>query len=236
MIRKNIVILTGAGVSAESGISTFRDAGGLWENHRLQDVATPEGFEADPHLVHRFYNARRAQLHEVDPNAAHFALAALERAWEGRGNFLLVTQNVDDLHERAGSRRLLHMHGELRRLHCTGCGETHPHEQDAGLDLDCPACGRAGTMRPDIVWFGEIPYHMDEIGAALDEADIFCAVGTSGLVYPAAGFAAEAMHNRRGCELFEINPSPTGVGMYDHIIAAPATSGVAELLRLLGVG
>ena len=235
MIHKNIVILTGAGISAESGITTFRDAGGLWENHQLQDVATPEGFEADPHLVHRFYNARRTQLHEVAPNAAHYALAALERAWEGRGDFLLVTQNVDDLHERAGSRRLLHMHGELRRLRCTMCEETHPHLDDAGLELACPACGRSGVMRPDIVWFGEIPYHMDEIAEALDAADIFCAIGTSGLVYPAAGFAAEAMHNRRGCDLFEINPNPTGAGMYDHVIAAPATSGVVEFLRQLGM-
>ena len=233
MIRRNLVVLTGAGISAESGISTFRDAGGLWENHRLEDVATPEGFEADPDLVHRFYNARRAQLHQVAPNAAHFALAALERAWAGRGDFLLVTQNVDDLHERAGSARLLHMHGELRRLRCAACGYTHRHEDEAGAHLACPACGEDGVMRPDIVWFGEIPYHMDEIAAALDAADTFCAIGTSGLVYPAAGFAAEARHNGRGCTLIEINPNPTGAAVFDHVIAAPATRGVADFLRFL---
>jgi NAD-dependent deacetylase len=230
----NIVVLTGAGVSAESGISTFRAADGLWEKHRIEDVASPEGFLRDPSLVHDFYNRRRAQLHLVAPNPAHLALAALERAWQGRGNFLLLTQNVDDLHERAGSRVLLHMHGELRKLVCASCGETCHWLDDAGVETLCPACG-AAAMRPDIVWFGEIPYYMDEIVAALDEADVFCAIGTSGVVYPAAGFAAEARRNGRNCLLYEINPTPTGGHVFDHVIAAPASQGVPEFLRRLGV-
>jgi NAD-dependent deacetylase len=234
-VKRNLVVLTGAGISAESGLSTFRAAGGLWEGHRIEDVATPEGYERNPALVHDFYNQRRAQLHSVAPNEAHAALAVLERAWAGNGDFLLVTQNVDDLHERAGSRRLLHMHGELRKLRCEDCGEVHPHELDAGQDLVCGACGRMGVLRPDIVWFGEMPYHMDEILLALDAADVFCAIGTSGVVYPAAGFAAEARHNGRGCELYEINPAPAGKGLYDHVIAAPATQGVPAFLRLLGL-
>ncbi|MGE4480586.1 NAD-dependent deacylase [Acidocella sp.] len=231
----NLVVLTGAGISAESGISTFRAADGLWENHRIEDVASPEGFMRDPALVHHFYNLRRAQLHEVVPNKAHQALAALERAWRGRGAFLLVTQNVDDLHERAGSRALRHMHGELRRLLCTACGETGPWHDDAGVDTPCPDCG-AEAMRPDIVWFGEIPHHMDEIMEALGQADLFCAIGTSGVVYPAAGFAAQARRNGRNCVLYEINPTPTGGRYFDHVIAAPASEGVPELLCRLGVG
>ncbi len=230
----NIVVLTGAGISAESGISTFRAADGLWENHRIEDVASPEGFLRDPALVHHFYNLRRAQLHEVESNRAHLALAALERAWRGRGEFLLVTQNVDDLHERAGSTALLHMHGELRKLLCAACEETGPWLADSGVETLCPACG-AAAMRPDIVWFGEIPYHMDEIVAALDRADVFCAIGTSGVVYPAAGFAAEARRNGRGCVLYEINPAPTGGHYFDHVIAATAGEGVPEFLRRLGV-
>ncbi len=239
MKQRNLVILTGAGISAESGISTFRDAGGLWETHRFEDLASPEGFARDPVLVHRFYNLRRAQLAVVRPNAAHVALAALERAWVGpwvsQGDFLLVTQNVDDLHERAGSQALLHMHGELRKLRCGACGGLSDWEADAGVDTACPACARAGAMRPDIVWFGERPYHIPRIEAALAGADIFCAIGTSGVVYPAAGFAAAAGCNRRGCELYEINPAPAGRGLYDHVIAAPATLGVPELLRRLGI-
>jgi NAD-dependent deacetylase len=230
----NIVVLTGAGVSAESGIPTFRGPDGVWENHRIEDVASPEAFLRDPDFVHGFYNARRAALHGVAPNAAHFALAALERAWEGRGDFLLVTQNVDDLHERAGSRRLLHMHGELRQMLCAAGGARHPWLTQADTATSCPACGEAG-LRPDVVWFGEIPYHMEPILAALDRADVFCAIGTSGVVYPAAGFAAQALRNGRGCILYEINPAPTGDRYFDHVIAAPAGEGVPEFLRRRGV-
>jgi NAD-dependent deacetylase len=232
---RNLVVLTGAGVSAESGISTFRDAGGLWETHKFEDLASPEGFARDPVLVHRFYNLRRRQLAVVRPNAAHVALAALERGWAGRGDFLLVTQNVDDLHERAGSRDVLHMHGELRKLRCAVCDAVNVWEVDAGVETACSVCGRAGAMRPDIVWFGEMPYHMERIGAALAGADVFCAIGTSGTVYPAAGFAAAAARNRRGCDLYEINPKPAGCDVFGHVIAAPAALGMVEFLHRLGI-
>jgi NAD-dependent deacetylase len=228
----NLVILTGAGISAESGIATFRDANGLWENHRIEDVASPAGFRRDPDTVHRFYNLRRAQLKTVQPNPAHFALAALERAWAGQGGFLLVTQNVDDLHERAGSKTLHHMHGEIRKIRCAACGDVRPHEDDAGTALACAACGRAGSLRPDIVWFGEMPYHMDEIQMVLEEADIFAAIGTSGVVYPAAGFAELARHNGRNCRTVEINPAPTG-GAFTEVIADTASRGVPRWIESL---
>jgi NAD-dependent deacetylase len=154
-----IVVLTGAGVSAESGIATFRGTDGLWEGHRIEDVASPEGFDRKPQLVHRFYNLRRAALRTVQPNAAHSALARLEAAWPGA--FLLVTQNVDDLHERAGSRRLIHMHGELRNVRCTACSASWPWEEETSTHSRCPSCGDTGTVRPDIVWFGEMPIDMD---------------------------------------------------------------------------
>jgi NAD-dependent deacetylase len=227
----NIVILTGAGISAESGISTFRDHNGLWERHRFEDLATPAAFRRDPVLVHRFYNARRAQLKTVQPNAAHLALAELEQNW--RGEFLLVTQNVDDLHERAGSNRLLHMHGEIRKLRCAACGDVVWHEADAGPELECGVCRQAGRMRPDIVWFGEMPYFMEEIYAAVEQADIFVAIGTSGVVYPAAGLAAAAMGNGRFCRTIEINPLPTGSAAFAEVIAETAVNGVPKLRDLL---
>ena len=233
----NLVVLTGAGISAESGIATFRDGNGLWENHRVEDVATPQGYGRNPALVHRFYNARRAQLPQVQPNAGHAALAALERAWGQRGHFLLVTQNVDDLHERAGSLNLLHMHGELKQLRCTECEAVTRWEADSHPDTPCPACTLGSrNLRPDIVWFGEIPYHMERIMEALDQADIFCAIGTSGVVYPAAGFAEMAHYNGRGCKLFEINPAPTGSRLFHHVIAAPASTGMAQFMAALGLG
>ncbi len=179
-----IVILTGAGISAESGLPTFRGAGGLWEGHRVEDVATPEAFARDPELVQRFYNLRRRALLEsgVEPNPAHRALARLEAQWPGE--VLLVTQNVDDLHERAGSRNLLHMHGELLRALCLDCQASAAWRQDLGPDSSCPGCGALGSLRPDIVWFGEMPYRMDEVYAALARCELFLAVGTSGQVYP----------------------------------------------------
>jgi len=224
-VMRNIVILTGAGISAESGISTFRDANGLWERYRIEDVASPDAFRRDPETVHRFYNLRRAQLSSVQPNAAHLALAALERGWT-EGDFLLITQNVDDLHERAGNQKLLHMHGELRKLRCDGCEAVIRHDEDAGTDMPCPACGQTGKMRPNIVWFGEVPFGLDQASKALLQADIFAAIGTSGMVYPAAAFAERAKFNGRGCVTFEINPDPTGAAIFDHVIAAPATMGV----------
>ncbi|MEM7438197.1 MAG: NAD-dependent deacylase [Pseudomonadota bacterium] len=218
-VRLNIVILTGAGVSAESGLGTFRDAGGLWEQYPLEDVATPEGFARDPALVHRFYNARRANCLGAEPNAAHHALARLEAAFDG--DLMLVTQNVDDLHERGGSHKVTHMHGALLRAKCTVC----PHEWQAPVEMDpidaCPSCGRA-TTRPDIVWFGEMPYHMDAIFDALGRADLFVSIGTSGNVYPAAGFVQEAL--AAGADTLELNLEPSaGASLFAEVRQGPAT-------------
>jgi NAD-dependent deacetylase len=200
----SIVVLTGAGISAESGVKTFRDAGGLWEDHRIEDVASPEGFIRDPGLVQRFYNARRRQLKEVRPNAAHLALVRLEQAWAG--DFLLVTQNVDDLHQRAGSRNLVAMHGELLKARCTMCEAASPWEGDIEPASACPACGDTGFLRPHIVWFGEMPLALDRIFKALDGCDVFAAIGTSGNVYPAAGFVDAVP---RGCRTVELNLEPS---------------------------
>ncbi len=202
---RNIVVLTGAGISAESGLATFRGPDGLWEGHRVEDVATPEAFARDPRLVHRFYDARRRQLAEVEPNPAHLALARLDHAWAGE--FLLVTQNVDDLHERAGARRLVHMHGELRSGWCLACGERSSWDGPMGEEASCPSCGEAGRVRPDIVWFGEMPYAMDRIEAALQQCDLFVSIGTSGAVYPAAGFVQTARYC--GASTLEINLEPS---------------------------
>ena len=208
----NIVILTGARISAESGIATFRASDGLWEDHRVEDVATPEGFARDPALVQRFYDARRARLKEVEPNAAHRALARLDREWPGE--LLIVTQNVDDLHERAGASRVLHMHGELKSAWCLGCDERVPWEEDLGHGPACPACGKAGQLRPDIVWFGEMPYEMERIDRALMDADLFVSIGTSGAVYPAAGFVQTARYC--GAQTLEINLDPSQGSIFFH--------------------
>ena len=206
-----IVILTGAGISAESGVPTFRGPDGLWEGHRLEDVATPEAFERNPDLVQRFYNARRAALAHVEPNAAHRALARLDAAWTG--DFLLVTQNVDDLHERAGSRRLVHMHGELLRALCTGCGAAPVCVGDLSGESRCAQCARANLL-PDIVWFGEMPYHMAAIDRAIAACDLFVSIGTSGAVYPAAGFVGQARAG--GARTLEINLDPSaGTPLFD---------------------
>lgn len=202
---RNIVILTGAGVSAESGLATFRGPDGLWEGHRVEDVATPEAFARDPALVHKFYDARRARLGEVEPNGAHRALARLDAEWPGE--LLIVTQNVDDLHERAGARRLLHMHGELTSGWCLACDERFGWRAAMGEGAVCPVCAAAGQVRPDIVWFGEMPYEMDRIDDALMTADLFVSIGTSGAVYPAAGFVQTA--NYRGASTLEINLEPS---------------------------
>lgn len=204
----NIVILTGAGVSAESGLATFRGIDGLWEGHRIEDVASPEGFARDPALVQQFYNLRRAALKTVQPNAAHVAIARLQREWT-HGRVTLITQNVDDLHERGGSPEVLHMHGELLKIRCTRCGAVKDWHEDITPELVCGQCGREGSLRPDIVWFGEMPYHMDEIYDRLSEAALFAAVGTSGKVYPAAGFVREAA--RWGARTLEFNLEPSDV-------------------------
>jgi NAD-dependent deacetylase len=202
---RNIVILTGAGISAESGLATFRGPDGLWEGHRVEDVATPEAFRRDPALVHAFYDARRRRLKEVEPNAAHRALARLDAQWPGE--LLIVTQNVDDLHERAGAKRLLHMHGELKSAWCVGCDARMPWEEELAHLPPCPACGAPGQLRPDIVWFGEMPYEMDRIDSALREADLFVSIGTSGAVYPAAGFVQTARYC--GSTTLEMNLEPS---------------------------
>ena len=205
----NLVILTGAGISAESGLQTFRAADGLWEGHRVEDVATPEAFARNPALVHDFYDARRARLSEVAPNAAHLALGRLDREW--RGKLLIVTQNVDDLHERGGATRLLHMHGELLRGWCLRCNERFGWA-GAMAGAACPECETVGLLRPDIVWFGEMPYDMERIDAALLHADLFVSIGTSGAVYPAAGFVQTAKY--RGARTLEINLEPSAGSLF----------------------
>ncbi len=229
---KNIVILTGAGVSAESGIDTFRSEGGLWEQHRVEDVATPEAFARDPDLVLRFYDMRRARIQEVEPNAAHHALARLDAEW--KGGLLIVTQNVDDLHERAGTKRLLHMHGEHLNAWCTACDERHLWRGTLIERPSCPACGVPGQLRPDIVWFGEMPYRMQEIYASLNRADLFVSIGTSGAVYPAAGFVRDA--REQGVRTLELNLEPSqGSHWFDDSRHGAATevvpAWVDEILR-----
>lgn len=220
----NIVILTGAGISAESGVPTFRAADGLWEGHRVEDVATPQAFRRNPTLVQQFYDQRRAHLGQVVPNAAHHALARLEAAWpKGNGfDFLLATQNVDDLHDRAGHNHLVHMHGELNSALCTRCGAANPWRRPLLDNPPCPACRQPGGLRPDIVWFGEMPYHMDRIETALAAADLFVSIGTSGAVYPAAGFVAQA--KAAGAHTLELNLEPSaGTPLFDEARHGPAT-------------
>ena len=217
--RVRVVVLTGAGISAESGLATFRDADGLWEGHRPEDVATPRAYARDPSLVQRFYDERRAALPEVEPNAAHVALARLDATLGD--DLLLVTQNIDDLHERGGSRRVLHLHGELRSALCTGCGSRHAWTSGLGTWPPCPSCG-ANEMRPDVVWFGEVPYRMDEIWPRLQVADVFCAIGTSGVVYPAAGFGETAASY--GARTVELNLARSEVApWFDDVRTGPAT-------------
>lgn len=216
---RNIVILTGAGVSAESGIDTFRDAGGLWEQHRVEDVATPEAFARDPDLVLRFYDMRREAIQTKEPNAAHEALARLENEWGG--DMLIVTQNVDDLHERAGAKNVLHMHGTHLNAWCTSCDVRSPWTATLIERPPCPECGET-ALRPDVVWFGEMPYQMERIYAALREADLFVSIGTSGAVYPAAGFVRDARN--LGIETLELNLEPSqGSRWFDEARHGPAS-------------
>lgn len=202
---RNIVVLTGAGVSAESGLSTFRGPDGLWEGHRVEDVATPEAFHRDPLLVHSFYDERHARMKAVEPNPAHHALARLDAEWPGK--LLLVTQNIDDLHERAGSKRLVHMHGELTKGWCLGCDRHFDWSGPMGMAAKCPCCETNGLVRPDIVWFGEMPYGMARIEDELQRCDLFVSIGTSGAVYPAAGFVQSARYS--GARTLEINLEPS---------------------------
>jgi NAD-dependent deacetylase len=230
MAAGSIVILTGAGISKESGLDTFRDADGIWARVRIEDVATPEAFARDAALVHDFYNRRRRGLlsHDVVPNAAHRALAALEAAWPG--DFLLVTQNIDDLHERAGSRKLVHMHGELLKSRCLRCGNVIAAREDLAERLACVACGELGCLRPHVVWFGEMPLEMDAIEAALAKCALFVSIGTSGHVYPAAGFVAEA--RAAGARTVELNLEPSlGRSLFDEARHGPATSVVPAFVN-----
>lgn len=218
---RNIVILTGAGVSAESGLATFRGPDGLWEGHRVEDVCTPEALARDAALVHRFYDERRAKLEQVQPNAAHVALARLDAEWPGK--LLIVTQNVDDLHERAGARRLLHMHGELRSALCARCGERMPWVDSLPPESICSSCV-APALRPDIVFFGEVPYEMDLIERALADVDLFLSIGTSGAVYPAAGFVQTSRYH--GAHTVELNLDPSAGSILFH----ESRMGAASLL------
>jgi NAD-dependent deacetylase len=222
---RNIVILTGAGVSAESGLATFRGPDGLWEGHPVEDVATPEAFERDPEMVHKFYDERRAKLDTVEPNAAHRALARLDAEWPGE--LLLVTQNVDDLHERAGSKRLVHMHGENKKAWCLACDTRSAWNGPMGTAAKCPSCGEIGLMRPDIVWFGEMPYEMEQVEEALRRCDLFVSIGTSGAVYPAAGFVQTARYC--GAKVLEMNLEPSlGSIFFEESRTGPASELVPQ--------
>ncbi|MFD2261677.1 NAD-dependent deacylase [Lacibacterium aquatile] len=227
-LEPKIVVLTGAGISRDSGLATFRDAGGIWSQVRIEDVATPEAFHRDPDRVQAFYNARRAQLKDpsVAPNPGHLALAQLEGLC-GSG-LLLVTQNIDDLHERAGSKNLRHIHGELLKRACTACGTKEQWEDDLLTSDSCLVCATMGSLRPDVVWFGEMPYFMDEIAQAVADCELFIAIGTSGTVYPAAGFVAEARN--AGAHCIEVNPEPSGNPHFHEIYEGPASEALPRLV------
>jgi NAD-dependent deacetylase len=219
----NVFVLTGAGISAESGLGTFRDADGIWTRHDLSQVATAEGFARDPARVRAFYNARRASLARAAPNAAHRALARLQSGLAARGGRLfLCTQNVDDLHEQGGCASVVHMHGELTATRCQACQAVWPDRAPLSADTACPACGAAGTARPHVVWFGETPLRMEEIADALEESDLFVAIGTSGSVYPAASLATEA--RALGIRTCEVNLQPSdNARVFDERRYDPAT-------------
>ncbi|NDR57379.1 NAD-dependent deacylase [Aliiruegeria sabulilitoris] len=226
---KRIVILTGAGVSAESGLGTFRDAGGVWSQYDLEEVATPQGFARNPALVHDFYNHRRENLLAASPNPAHVALARLEREWPGRVD--LVTQNIDDLHERAGHQNLIHMHGELMEAKCAECGAHWEAPKVMQSSDPCPECGEPAT-RPDVVWFGEVPYDMDLIDSRIAECDIFASIGTSGQVFPAAGFVLQA--NAMGAHTVELNLEASELsGMFEERHEGPASEVVPAWVEAL---
>jgi len=221
----HIVILTGAGISAESGLGTFRDKDGLWTKYSLEDVATPEGYARNPDMVLEFYNERRKGMVEAQANAAHHALGRLERGFPGR--LTLVTQNIDNLHEQGGNTDVIHMHGEMLRALCAACGHQWDWPGDMSRADNCPACATPGTVRPDVVWFGEMPYHMDHIYTALEDCDLFVSIGTSGNVYPAAGFVMQA--RQHGAETLEINLEPSeGASMFHRQILGSATETVPE--------
>ena len=236
----NLTILTGAGISAESGIPTFRDAKtGLWENHKIEDVATPEAFDKDPELVHRFYNERRAMLPSVKPNAAHYALAKLEKFWTENdiGGFLLITQNIDDLHERAGSKNIAHMHGELMKIRCTGCDTVNNFSGSSSIEDICPSCSAVGKLRPHVVWFGEMPLYLDAIEQVLDLTHHYIAIGTSGTVMPASLFAKVVSLNGQYAgefgEIVEITKETTDIDGFTMHLEGNATEIVPDYIDVL---
>jgi NAD-dependent deacetylase len=225
---KNIVVLTGAGISSESGLKTFRDANGLWEGHRVEEVASPDAFIKNPELVHQFYNLRRRQLLTVNPNLAHKALAEFEASHMGQ--FTIITQNVDDLHERAGSKNVLHMHGELRKVRCLDTEEVFAWDEDLGRETPHPKNPQLkGRLRPHICWFGEIPFFLDQIDEVLTEADLFIAIGTSGVVYPAAGLVTRVPPRCRRVLLNKDNAENNP--LFDEVRLGPATEIVPEFLK-----
>ena len=232
MNQPRIVVLTGAGISAESGVRTFRDNGGLWEEHRVEDVATPDAWASDPEMVWRFYQARRRQLLEVQPNGAHLALALLQKNMK---QFTLITQNVDDLHERGGSSDVIHMHGELRTLRCEASQRSEVRMQASDLTDDvslCSCCANPVRMRPDIVWFGEIPMHMEAILNAVETCEVFIVVGSSGHVYPAAGLVDQA--NNAGARTILVNlEAPVNASAFDEILLGPAGELLPQLVDRL---
>ncbi|MEP2735611.1 MAG: NAD-dependent deacylase [Erythrobacter sp.] len=233
---RKIVVLTGAGISAESGIDTFRDAGGLWEQHKVEDVATPEGFARDPELVLGFYDMRREALAKVEPNNAHRALARLEAEFskDQERDLLLVTQNVDDLHERGGSNQVLHMHGELKSALCAVCEMRSPWDAELSDRPKCPIC-KAPSLRPDVVWFGEMPYQMERIYAAIRDCDLFVSIGTSGAVYPAAGFVRDA--KECGAATLELNlEASEGSAWFDDSRLGPASELVPAWVNEVSAG
>jgi len=228
----SIVVLTGAGISAESGIKTFRASDGLWEDHRIEDVATPGAFIRDPDLIQQFYNQRRAQLllPDIKPNAAHHALAELERKFSGA--FTLVTQNVDDLHERAGSCNVLHMHGELLKVRCINTEQIFNQQGAVTPSIECKCCERTDTLRPHIVWFEEMPLYLGEIYKAVEECDLFVSIGTSGNVYPAAGLVQVA--NQVGAQTLEINLECSNVAnQFSHALYGQASQTVPKWVKTL---
>ncbi len=229
---RNVVILTGSGISAESGLATFRGGGGLWDGHRVEDVATPEAFLRNPKLVQDFYNMRRAALKAVEPNKAHQAIADFEKNWN-RGEILIITQNVDDLHERAGSKNLIHMHGELKKARCNNSEEIYDCEENIEPHHICKCCNKKGTLRPHIVWFGEMPLYMERIYQSLHTCDLFISIGTSGTVYPAAGFVEE-VRNMGIAHTIELNLEPSsGYSLFHQKIYGKATDIVPEYLKSL---
>lgn len=235
MQRPRLVAFTGAGISAESGLRTFRDGDGLWEEYRIEDVATPEAWQRDPKLVLSFYDERRDQVLKAAPNAAHEALARLEEVFD----VSIVTQNIDDLHERAGSQNLIHMHGELLKVRCDACHAVHAWREDLATVTPCPHCGHVGAMRPHVVWFGEMPLEMERIYQALADCALFMSIGTSGNVYPAAGFVHAVLDQGDG-RTVELNLEPSqGASLFEEQVYGPATAVVpAYVERLLkdGIG